>query len=604
MISIKEINEYTNMLGDNYITVGECIRDKNKSYEDGEFLSMIPINKVKRDIKQKFKGYKIRQIKSDNKHYFFEIRKKRARKYKRFNIWYVKKHELPSSFFWLSYPQNFVMRAHEDFKNKGYYFDQWGLSKGIDAKNRKRIKMKNHKDIFKRLNKLGFNYPYKSPCEQEEIEISGGNIFTSVGNFFKSGVKIVGNVLKTGFNIIKNIPEALKGPRKDYPPFFREFKKKYGDIRIRNITVCKNPIQKTFDTIINVISFGNFGKMKDKLNYDDMFHLFLMIELDTGQLVRLEKNQVLNIGFMKPLVPKAQLKVPMDPSKHYSINSLLDPLAKKLGVSMYLYNGINNNCQFFVRNVLAEAGLLDKVLNDFIMQDTQKIIGELPGLSKLIIQGATDAGAVFDVLLYGRGILKMMKNKAFRAKYMNFGGCNECSGDGDKKITLEDAKKYGKKLKINFKKIDIKQFMKGLKEEQEHKNAVDNNMMTVAKITLDHLKEYPDYYDKLEQMKKDDKKDVILKKSTRKDKKFVVIVDGKKIHFGAKGMSDFTKHKDDKRKINYIIRHQKKENWNKSGIHTAGFWAKHILWSKPSLKKAINYTNKRFNLNIKYKSFS
>ena len=40
-----------------------------------------------------------------------------------------------------------------------------------------------------------------------------------------------------------------------------------------------------------------------------------------------------------------------------------------------------------------------------------------------------------------------------------------------------------------------------------------------------------------------------IKKSTRKDKKYMLITpDGKKINFGAKGMSDYTIHKDDKRK--------------------------------------------------------
>lgn len=37
------------------------------------------------------------------------------------------------------------------------------------------------------------------------------------------------------------------------------------------------------------------------------------------------------------------------------------------------------------------------------------------------------------------------------------------------------------------------------------------------------------------------------KKSTRKDKKLMVEIDGKKIHFGQKGYEDFTTHKDKER---------------------------------------------------------
>jgi hypothetical protein len=40
-----------------------------------------------------------------------------------------------------------------------------------------------------------------------------------------------------------------------------------------------------------------------------------------------------------------------------------------------------------------------------------------------------------------------------------------------------------------------------------------------------------------------------IKNSSRKDKKYMLITpDNKKIHFGAKGYSDFLIHKDDKRK--------------------------------------------------------
>ena len=73
----------------------------------------------------------------------------------------------------------------------------------------------------------------------------------------------------------------------------------------------------------------------------------------------------------------------------------------------------------------------------------------------------------------------------------------------------------------------------------------------------------------------------------------------KTIHFGAKDYSDYTKHKDPERKERYITRHKKKENWTKSGIESAGFWSRWILWNKPSFKGSITDTEKRFNINIR-----
>ena len=53
--------------------------------------------------------------------------------------------------------------------------------------------------------------------------------------------------------------------------------------------------------------------------------------------------------------------------------------------------------------------------------------------------------------------------------------------------------------------------------------------------------------------------------------KYYIITDiGKKLLFGAYGYSDYTIHKDEKRKLRYISRHKNNENWGKSGINTAG----------------------------------
>ena len=93
---------------------------------------------------------------------------------------------------------------------------------------------------------------------------------------------------------------------------------------------------------------------------------------------------------------------------------------------------------------------------------------------------------------------------------------------------------------------------------------------------------------------------VEIKPSTQKDKKFMAIFyddDGKKkktTHFGAKGMSDFTIHKDKERKERYLDRHRKRENWN--SFMTAGSLSRWILWNKPTLKASISDYKKRFSL--------
>ena len=95
--------------------------------------------------------------------------------------------------------------------------------------------------------------------------------------------------------------------------------------------------------------------------------------------------------------------------------------------------------------------------------------------------------------------------------------------------------------------------------------------------------------------------EVIIKKSKNPNKKFDAIIDNKKIvSFGAAGYSDFTKNKDEERKINYIARHKPNQDWK--DYKTAGFWAKHILWNKPIIEASVRDTNKKFkNIDIKLK---
>jgi len=91
----------------------------------------------------------------------------------------------------------------------------------------------------------------------------------------------------------------------------------------------------------------------------------------------------------------------------------------------------------------------------------------------------------------------------------------------------------------------------------------------------------------------------ILKKSKRDDKRFVLLMgENMKHHFGLKGGKTFIDGRTEKERQNYIARHRVRENWNKSGLHTAGFWAFHLLWNKPTLQKSINDVEKKFNVRI------
>ena len=71
-------------------------------------------------------------------------------------------------------------------------------------------------------------------------------------------------------------------------------------------------------------------------------------------------------------------------------------------------------------------------------------------------------------------------------------------------FTIEQAEEIGDRLKVDWKKIDLDQFRRGLDVVLEHgkkypsTNVTDDKSMLTGKIALAHLNELPDYYDRLE----------------------------------------------------------------------------------------------------------
>ena len=78
----------------------------------------------------------------------------------------------------------------------------------------------------------------------------------------------------------------------------------------------------------------------------------------------------------------------------------------------------------------------------------------------------------------------------------------------------------------------------------------------------------------------------------------VTTPEGKIIHFGASGYSDYTIHKDNARKDKYIMRHIKNENWN--DLNTPGCWSRFVLWNQTTIKKSIKDMENRFNIDIEF----
>tara|TARA_R100001594_G_scaffold3356_3_gene12637 strand:+ start:4037 stop:4330 length:294 start_codon:yes stop_codon:yes gene_type:complete len=93
---------------------------------------------------------------------------------------------------------------------------------------------------------------------------------------------------------------------------------------------------------------------------------------------------------------------------------------------------------------------------------------------------------------------------------------------------------------------------------------------------------------------------LVVSKSDRKGKKFKAVFtydDGKTktTHFGAKGMEDYTTHKDKERRARYRKRHKK--DLKTKDYTRAGFLSYYILWGDDTnITDAVKSYKKRFKL--------
>ena len=93
---------------------------------------------------------------------------------------------------------------------------------------------------------------------------------------------------------------------------------------------------------------------------------------------------------------------------------------------------------------------------------------------------------------------------------------------------------------------------------------------------------------------------LVVSKSNRKGKKFKAVFtydDGKTrtTHFGAKGMEDYTTHKDKERRARYRKRHKK--DLKTKDYTRAGYLSYYILWGdETNITDAVKDYKKRFKL--------
>src|SRR5512133_3474720 len=93
---------------------------------------------------------------------------------------------------------------------------------------------------------------------------------------------------------------------------------------------------------------------------------------------------------------------------------------------------------------------------------------------------------------------------------------------GPRHTTPEEAKRVGDEIGVNWDLFDLEQFRAGMDVEFEHgghgpqTDVTGDDPIVTGKIALAHMKEYPDYYERLERMEREAEKDWAAKRGGAK----------------------------------------------------------------------------------------
>ncbi len=74
------------------------------------------------------------------------------------------------------------------------------------------------------------------------------------------------------------------------------------------------------------------------------------------------------------------------------------------------------------------------------------------------------------------------------------------------KTTLDEARRVGDEIGVDWEKFELEQFRAGMDVEFEHgshdpqTDVTHDDPIITGKIALAHMKEFPDYYERLERM--------------------------------------------------------------------------------------------------------
>ena len=144
---------------------------------------------------------------------------------------------------------------------------------------------------------------------------------------------------------------------------------KYGQDTIKSITVGRTPIERAVKAAVSLLSGNKLNGALSKYNYEDLYHLFIIVVTTRGVSIRMEKNATVQMYLGTMPRDAATVPVPNIPPDT-RVEALYKDSSKP---GFWLYSAGTNNCQNHILNLLGAIGVLTPEIRTFVKQDVDKL---------------------------------------------------------------------------------------------------------------------------------------------------------------------------------------------------------------------------------------
>jgi hypothetical protein len=182
----------------------------------------------------------------------------------------------------------------------------------------------------------------------------------------------------------------VKNYLKSRPRGVDELLQKYGDKEIVQLRICRAPLQEITKLFIDIISLNKFKQMMEKMGYDKVFHLYMVMEFSDGTEVGIEKIETVKVRYKIPPIEQTTTECKTVSVKSIKLKTLIETAEKK-NSNLYYYTAWKYNCQDFV-NTLATIAGAPLSLSSFILQNVYDMVKDNEMLQKRIMLITDTAG--------------------------------------------------------------------------------------------------------------------------------------------------------------------------------------------------------------------